>query len=99
MPYIHKPKKDRNRRNELKRRERTKIYNSQRWRDLRAWKMLNDTLCEECSRQGRVKAAEDVHHIVSFMSTDDPVRRNRIAYDYNNLMSVCKECHAKRPGQ
>ncbi len=73
-----------------------KIYNSQRWRDLRAWKMTNDPLCEECDKKGRVTPTEDVHHEVSFMSTDDPVERNRLAYDYENLMSVCKECHAEK---
>lgn len=94
MAWIYKPKK--NRRNELNRKERIKIYNTQRWRDLRAWKMTNDPLCEECLKNDKATAVEDVHHIVSFMSTDDPVERNRLAFDYNNLMSICKECHAKK---
>ena len=94
MAWIYKPKKDR--RNELNRRERIKIYNTQRWRDLRAWKMTNDPLCEECSKDNKVTAVEDVHHIISFMSTNDPIERSRLAFDYNNLMSICKECHAKK---
>lgn len=94
MAWIYKPKKDR--RNELKRKERIKIYNTQRWRDLRAWKMTNYPLCEECLKNDKTTAVEDVHHIVSFMSTDDPVERNRLAFDYDNLMSICKECHAKK---
>ena len=94
MVWIYKPKK--NRRNELNRRERIKIYNTQRWRDLRAWKMTNDPLCEECSKDNKVTAVEDVHHIISFMSTNDPIERSRLAFDYNNLMSICKECHAKK---
>ncbi len=94
MAWIYKPKKDR--RNELNRKERIKIYNTQRWRDLRAWKMTNDPLCEECSKNNKVTAVEDVHHIISFMSTNDPIERSRLAFDYNNLMSICKECHAKK---
>lgn len=94
MAWIYKPKKDR--RNELNRKERIKIYNTQRWRDLRAWKMTNDPLCEECSKDNKVTAVEDVHHIISFMSTNDPIERSRLAFDYNNLMSICKECHAKK---
>lgn len=94
MAWIYKPKKDR--RNELNRKERIKMYNTQRWRDLRAWKMTNDPLCEECNKTNKVTAVEDVHHIISFMSTNDPIERSRLAFDYNNLMSICKECHAKK---
>lgn len=39
--------------------------------------------------------AEDVHHIVSFMSTADPSKRLALAYDYDNLMSLCKVCHQR----
>ena len=28
-----------------------------------------------------------------FMSTNDSVERKRLAYDYDNLMSLCKQCH------
>ena len=35
--------------------------------------------------------AEDVHHIVSFMTTNDPLQRKSLAYDYDNLMSLCKQ--------
>ena len=94
MAWIYKPKKDR--RNELNRKERIKIYNTQRWRDLRAWKMTNYPLCEECLKNDKNTAVEDVHHIISFMSTNDPIERSRLAFDYNNLMSICKECHAKK---
>lgn len=27
------------------------------------------------------------------MTTTDPDRRAMLAYDYDNLMSLCKECH------
>lgn len=79
----------------MKRKERMSIYNTQRWRDLRAFKMLNNPLCEECEKADKVTPVDDVHHIVSFMSTDDLVYRTQLAFDYENLMSVCDECHQK----
>lgn len=94
MPTINKPKRikktdDGNRYAE----ERRRIYATTRWRKLREWKMISDPLCEMCSQQGKVTPAEDVHHIKSFMSVDDKTERLRLAYDYNNLMSLCKVCH------
>lgn len=95
MVWIYKPKKNRNRSNELKRKERMKIYNSVRWRNLRALKMTNNPLCEICEANGKITPVDDVHHMISFMSVDDPVRRYHLAYDYDNLQSVCDECHQK----
>ena len=65
----------------------------------RAWKRIRDRyaaahpLCEMCLKEGKTTIAEDVHHIESFMSTDDPMRRMALAYDYENLMSICKMHH------
>lgn len=95
MPTIHRPKKN-NRNLELKRKERMKIYNSQRWRDIREKKMIDNPLCEICEKENRITPVDDVHHIVSFMTTDDPVRRNHLAYDYSNLQSLCDTCHRKQ---
>lgn len=72
---------------------RRKIYNSARWQRLRRAKLIDSPLCEKCAEKGRVTPAEDIHHIVSFMSTDDPYERKFLAYDYDNLMSLCKKCH------
>lgn len=93
MPTIYKPK--RNRPTEGKRRERMAIYNSARWQALRKAKLRDHPLCELCERQGIVKPADDVHHIQSFMQTDDPDTRRALAFDYDNLMSLCDECHSK----
>jgi len=96
MPTIYRPKKNSSSRDlDRQRRERMKIYNSQRWRDLRAWKMVCNPLCEKCERKGKVTPADDVHHVISFMSTDDPVERLRLALDFDNLMSLCDWCHAE----
>lgn len=92
MPTILKPRKT-NKSNSHYDAERRMIYNSRRWQRLRDIKFANDPLCEVCARKGITTPAEDIHHIVSFMSTDDPQQRLWLAYDYSNLMSVCKKCH------
>lgn len=92
MPTIYKPKK-RQRVNEGKRKERMSIYNTARWRELRRLKLQRDPLCENCLKKDTVKPADDIHHIVSFMSTNDPVQRRFLAFDFDNLMSLCDECH------
>lgn len=94
MPTIYKPKKKKTRKNDNYHDvERRKIYNSDRWLRLRAWKFACNPLCEMCLKENKIIPAEDIHHITSFMSTDDPVQRNFLAYDYDNLMSLCKICH------
>lgn len=76
--------------------ERKKIYRSERWKRLRALKFANNPLCEMCQKEGRVTPAEDIHHIVSFMTATDPGTRYHLAYDYDNLMSLCKQCHQRQ---
>ncbi|WP_234998104.1 HNH endonuclease [Parabacteroides sp. Marseille-P3160] len=48
-----------------------------------------------CLKEGRTTAAEEVHHIVSFMETTNQDVRIQLAFDDENLMSVCKVCHQK----
>lgn len=94
MPTITKRKKQ-PQTSSLAQKDRIKIYNSVRWREVRRVKLMNDPLCEMCAEEGRTAPAEDIHHITSFMSTNDPVKRRWLAYDYSNLMSLCKQCHQK----
>lgn len=93
MPTIYKPKRKQTSNSNQYDRERRKIYDSERWRRLRAWKFASDPLCEVCLLKNIVTPAEDIHHIVSFMSTDDTIQRKFLAYDYDNLQSLCKQCH------
>lgn len=54
--------------------------------------MKQHPICEECLKKGKVTPAEDIHHEKS------PFRGGEVNYglllDYDNLMSLCKECHA-----
>lgn len=74
---------------------RRKVYNSQRWRDLRMLKFTYNPLCELCQREGRVALADDIHHIRSFNDAASMSEALFLAYDYDNLMSLCKQCHKR----
>lgn len=92
MPYLKKPKKAKTR--TFNREDRQKIYQSTKWRELRQAKLMSQPLCEKCLAENIIKPAEDVHHIDSFMNYTGALRLAK-AFDFSNLMSVCKECHYK----
>lgn len=95
MAWINKPKRrtpEHITENEKRRRE---IYSSTRWRKLRAAKLMQNPLCEICLANDKTTIGIDIHHIVSFVKIDDPLRRKDIAYDFDNLMTLCKICHQK----
>ncbi len=93
MPTILRKSKKRT--NDGLRKERMAIYNTAHWRKLRDYKLRISPLCEMCLKEGRTTAAEEVHHIVSFMETTNQDVRIQLAFDDENLMSVCKVCHQK----
>ena len=59
----------------------------------RVWKRIRDAyvkqhpLCELCQQDGRFVATEEVHHKVPLAEGG--------THDRNNLISLCKACHAK----
>jgi predicted HNH restriction endonuclease len=55
--------------------------------------MHEHPICEECLKKGKVTAAQDVHHKKSPFK-DGEINWN-LLLDYDNLMSVCKDCHGK----
>ncbi len=93
MPYLKKPEKTKQ--TSIKREERNEVYTSTRWKKLRLSYLQNHPLCESCLKQDKFTPSVDIHHIISFMSTNDPLKRKYLAFDYNNLMALCKECHQK----
>ena len=70
-----------------------KVYQDKRWKRLRKAKLRNNPLCEECEKEGRVSITEEIHHIRTF---DIDGNYERLAFDYDNLMCLCKECHYKK---
>ncbi|EHL65438.1 HNH endonuclease [Cloacibacillus evryensis] len=59
----------------------------------RSWKRIRDRfimahpLCEECRKQGRLTAAEEVHHILPLSKGGSNAQAN--------LMALCKSCHSR----
>jgi 5-methylcytosine-specific restriction protein A len=73
----------------VNKKEYQKVYNTRRWKDLRAAKIRNNPVCEECARQGKTTPTKEIHHIKPFEIDNDL----SLAYDYDNLISLCVECH------
>lgn len=96
MPTVYKPRKTTMKKTKSEaEKQRKLIYRTERWKKLRALKLAETPLCELCQQEGRVTPAIDVHHAVSFMQASGPAERYQLAFDYNNLMSLCKQCHQK----
>lgn len=91
MPYLKKHQKQTMR--SINKEERKVIYDTARWRKLRLAHLQQYPLCQLCQQKGKVVSAIDIHHIISFMSTNDHLKRMYLAYSPDNLMSLCKECH------
>lgn len=63
------------------------VYNTDKWKKLRVLKLMKNPLCEMCEKEGIVKPALDVHHIVPILK--DMTK----AFDEDNLMSLCRKHH------
>lgn len=76
-------------------REAQKVYNSKRWKLLRAAYIQAHPLCEICLQEGRTTAAEHVHHVTPFRKGKTALEREQLAFDGGNLQALCRECHEK----
>jgi 5-methylcytosine-specific restriction protein A len=77
-----------------KRAERQAIYNTRRWTRLRKEILMSNPICQICGNH----LAEHVHHIDSFMNYTGQTRIS-VAYNSDNLLAVCVECHNKQHEQ
>lgn len=98
MAYIQKKTRTTRKRSEAKTGSRQKVYQSALWRKLRMCKLTESPLCEVCLIEGRTKGGDHVHHLVSFVDVYDEVERHRLAYDPENLLTVCEGCHGRLHG-
>jgi 5-methylcytosine-specific restriction protein A len=65
--------------------ETNKRYGS-KWRKIRAAYISAHPLCEECKAQGRLVAAQEIHHIVPLSEGG--------TNEWANLRALCKSCHS-----
>lgn len=92
MPTINRLNKKYNNnqnRNTEKRKLRMKVYQSEKWKEIKNAHLMQYPICEICNKE----LAEDVHHISSFL-IDGNIDIEK-AFDLDNLLSVCKKCHGK----
>ena len=60
------------------------LYNSPKWKALRAQKLREEPFCQICGAE-----ATEVHHIQPHNGDTE------LFYDSANLMSICHSCHVK----
>ena len=83
--------------------DKATIYNSREWKELRRAKLRANPLCEQCIKDGEavgipggyIRSARCVHHVVPIETARTKEEMRRLAFDWNNLMSLCKSCHAR----
>lgn len=74
----------------IRAKDRAKIYNSKRWKQVRELVLLrDDMMCQPCKAKGIDTIATEVHHIQELKDRID------LAYDIDNLESICHSCHMK----
>lgn len=98
MPTIKKPnkrKRDNSRKKHgLQAKIQRLIYNTSHWRKLVAAKKMMSPLCERCLSEGRTTATQEIHHIIPLKTCNGDLNYLlQLAFDYDNLMSVCCQCH------
>ena len=84
--------KPRNPNSDKKRKQRQSVYQSTRYIKLREQKRMECPTCEICQMFGIVNWGEHVHHWLTFV-VDDPEESKRRAYDYTNLVTLCRKHH------
>ena len=95
MPRInlHRKKKLFNKNNDNK--LNAKVYNSPFWKNLRLHYLMENPLCQMCLKDNKIKSGVEVHHILPISTGKTLFEKQRIAFDPDNLMSVCIEHHHK----
>lgn len=67
-----------------------RLYDSVRWRRMRAAQLIASPFCAACAAVGLRVRATDVDHI-------RPHKGNRtLFYDCSNLQSLCHSCHSRK---
>ena len=80
------------------------MFNDKRWPGIKAFVWQRDGgLCRICKREGieagvdggYIKSGFVCHHVIPFESAKSKAEMERLFLDTNNIILVCKDCHAK----
>lgn len=72
-----------------------KLIHTKRWLRLRRDVLTANPLCEQCTRDGYLTPATEVHHRRPVEYGTNLSEKRRLMYDPDNLMAVCHGCHVK----
>lgn len=72
--------------------DNSKFYQSGQWRKVRKLYVEENPLCVHCLDRGLTTAVQEVDHI-------KPLRLCGAKFDFENLQSLCKSCHARKSGK
>ena len=84
--------------------EHDKMFNDKRWPAIKAFVWQRDGgRCQICKREGIEAGVDDgyiksgfaCHHVIPFESAKSQTEMERLFLDTNNIILVCKDCHAK----
>ena len=84
--------------------EHDKMFNDKRWPAIKAFVWQRDGgRCQICKREGIEAGVDDgyiksgfaCHHVIPFESAKSKAEMERLFFDVNNIILVCKDCHAK----
>ena len=75
-----------------------RAWRSARRAAMESWKRVGGGLCppgmcERCFAAGRLRPADTVHHVR--MLTPDNIDDPSVSLDQDNLMRLCRDCHAE----
>lgn len=87
LPQNWKPKKIRKQKV-----DNSKFYQSKKWRRVRKLYVMENPLCVKCEERGLITEVQEVDHII-------PLRLGGAKFDFENLQSLCKSCHARKSGK
>lgn len=70
-----------------------KFYKGTEWKKVREFVWSRDRgLCQRCLEQGIIRAGDTVHHKVPL--TPDNIDDQNISINPDNLVTLCRDCHA-----
>lgn len=93
MPTIYKPKKKQPPKRDKAKLIYDTVYNTARWRKLRAAYLQQNPLCKMCLKDGIVSPATDVHHTFEISNADNEMEMQEIGFDPDNLQALCAFHH------
>jgi len=96
MPTINLGKRKRDSVPTKRKQEYQEIYQDKRWLKLRNHKRRVDPLCERCEKMNHVTPMKEVHHRKPFQEGRNKAEIEELAFDWENLESVCASCHEAR---